>query len=172
MAGMAGEDARPYIFGGATCAEQDNPMSSRFLERSWRVPCGNSIILSTIDQTLLSGVLFDHQLSRHSQSLARPGYRGALRVGEQIEDVWDKRLSRSRGGGGAVSRQRDGSSVCNKLRCRGKPSVCPRRQRHSLANKRQPVDGPRLVEHGYQDNDVDSVRAPIRVSSFSLPRTS
>lgn len=54
------------------------------------------------------------------------------------------------GGGGAVSRQRDGSSVCNKLRCRGKPSVCPRRQRHSLPNKRQPVDGPRLVEHGYQ----------------------
>lgn len=76
------------------------------------------------------------------------------------------------GGGGAVSRQRDGSSVCNKLRCRGKPSVCPRRQRHSLANKRQPVDGPRLVEHGYQDNNVDSVRVPIRVSSFSLPRTS
>jgi hypothetical protein len=28
MAGMAGEDARPYIFGDATCAEQDNPMSS------------------------------------------------------------------------------------------------------------------------------------------------
>lgn len=166
---MAGEDARPYIFGGATCAEQDNPMSSRFLERSWRVPCGNSIILSTIDQTLLSGVLFDHQLSRHSQSLARPGYRGALRVGEQTEDVWDKRLSRSRGGFRA-----NGMGPLCVISCDAEAShLCARED----SVTRLPTNASLSTDHGssstaIKDNDVDSVRVPIRVSSFSLPRTS
>lgn len=90
-------------------------------------------------------------------------------LGEQIEDVWDKRLSQSRGGGRFRA---NGMGPLRVISCDAEAShLCAQEGGVTRLPKRQPVDGPRL-EHRHQDNDVESMRVPIRVSSFSLPRTS